>query len=64
MEKRVIRPSKRYGYGDLIAFALIVVHKDATDEPRSYLNAINRDKSKEWIKVMNEEIMSLMKNHT
>lgn len=64
MEKIVIRPSKRYAYGDLIAFALIAVYEDTTDEPRSYLNAINCDKSKEWIKVMDEEIMFLMKNHT
>lgn len=64
MEKKVIRPSKRYAYRDLIVFALIAVHEDATDEPRSYLNVINCDKSKKWIKVMDEEIMSLMKNHT
>ncbi|KAH9763957.1 hypothetical protein KPL70_001353 [Citrus sinensis] len=63
-EKRVIRPPRRYAYADLIAFALTVAHEIATNEPRPYSEAINSDKAEEWIKAMDEEMMSLKKNHT
>ncbi|KAH9680956.1 hypothetical protein KPL71_026757 [Citrus sinensis] len=63
-EKRVIRPPRRYAYADLIAFALTAAHEIATDEPRTYSEAINSDKAEEWIKAMDEEMMSLKKNHT
>ncbi|KAH9686286.1 hypothetical protein KPL70_014312 [Citrus sinensis] len=63
-EKRVIRPPRRFAYADLIAFALTAAHEIATNEPRTYSEAINSDKAEEWIKVMDEEMMSLKKNHT
>ena len=63
-EKRMIRPPRRYAYVDLIAFALTAAHEIATDEPRTYSEAINSDKAEEWIKAMDEEMMSLKKNHT
>ena len=63
-EKRVIRPPRRYAYADLIAFALTAAHEVTTDEPRTYSEAINSDKAEEWIKAMDEEMMSLKKNHT
>ena len=47
IEKRVIRPPRRYAYANLIAFALTTAHEVATDEPRTYSEAINSDKAEE-----------------
>ncbi|KAH9657209.1 hypothetical protein KPL70_022963 [Citrus sinensis] len=63
-EKRMIRPPRRYAYANLIAFALTAAHEIATNEPRTYSEAINSDKAEEWINAMDEEMMSLKKNHT
>ena len=63
-EKRVIRPPRRYTYTDLIAFTLTTTHEITADEPRKYSEAINSDKAEEWIKAIDEEMMSLKKNHT
>ncbi|KAH9680944.1 hypothetical protein KPL71_026750 [Citrus sinensis] len=63
-ENRVIKPPRRYAYADLITFALTAAHEIATDEPRTYSEAINSNKVKEWIKAIDEEMMSLKKNHT
>ena len=65
IEKREIKPPRRYAYADEPrTFALTAAHEVATDEPRTYSEAINSDKAEELIKAMDEEIMSLKKNHT
>ena len=45
MEKRVIRPPKRYAHADLIAFALTVSHELDSDEPKIYSKAIKGNES-------------------
>ena len=39
-ERRVINPSLRFGYVDMVAFALNVVEEIENDEPRNYVEAI------------------------
>ncbi|KAH9778870.1 Integrase catalytic domain-containing protein [Citrus sinensis] len=63
-EKRQIRPPQRYGYVDLIAYALAASHGIDVDEPKSYAEAIQSSNKLEWQEAMNKEISSLKKNHT
>ncbi|KAH9687012.1 hypothetical protein KPL70_014605 [Citrus sinensis] len=63
-EKREIRPPQRYGYADLIAYALAASHDIDVDEPKSYAEAIQSSNKSEWQEAMNDEIASLKKNHT
>ncbi|KAH9716149.1 Integrase catalytic domain-containing protein [Citrus sinensis] len=63
-EKRQIRPPLRYGYADLIAYALAASNDIDVDEPKSYAEAIQSSNKTEWQEAMNEEIASLKKNHT
>ncbi|KAH9647652.1 hypothetical protein KPL70_025267 [Citrus sinensis] len=63
-EKRQIRPPQRYGYADLIAYALAASHDIEVDEPKSYAEAIQSSNKSKWQEAMNEEIASLKKNHT
>ncbi|KAH9724032.1 hypothetical protein KPL70_007344 [Citrus sinensis] len=63
-EKRQIKPPQRYGYADLIAYALAASHNIDVDEPKSYAEAIQSSNKSEWQEAMNDEIASLKKNHT
>ncbi|KAH9698599.1 hypothetical protein KPL71_024065 [Citrus sinensis] len=63
-ENRQIRPPLRYGYADLIAYALAASNDIDVDEPKSYAEAIQSSNKIEWQEAMNEEIASLKKNHT
>lgn len=63
-QRREIRPPKRFGYADILAYALSVEHKKDTYEPDSYQEAVSCDKRNKWIKAMEAEINSLNKNGT
>ncbi|KAH9699562.1 hypothetical protein KPL71_024410 [Citrus sinensis] len=63
-KKRESKPPKRYAYADLIAFALSAAQRIEEDEPKTYTEAVSSKDSKKWIAAMNEEMRSLIKNHT
>jgi len=60
-ESREINPPKRYDYADLICYAMIAVQEVQDLEPNNFREALE---SKDWLKSMNEEILSLEKTHT
>ncbi|KAH9650990.1 hypothetical protein KPL70_026576 [Citrus sinensis] len=62
--KRESKPHKRYAYADLIAFALSVAQGIEEDEPKTYTEAVSSKDSKKWVAAMDEEMRSLIKNHT
>jgi hypothetical protein len=47
-----------------IAFAFAMVDGTIGDEPSTYHDVIDNNKSREWLIAMNEEIESLEKNKT
>jgi len=62
--KREIKQPKRYGYVDLIAFALVAVNEVLEEDPKT-IKAVLASKEKEkWLSAMNEEIKCLHDNHT
>ncbi|KAH9781301.1 hypothetical protein KPL71_008412 [Citrus sinensis] len=63
-EKRKVKAPLRYGYADLIAYALTASHQIDDDEPKNYKEAIQGPYKDEWKKAMDEEIYSLKKNNT
>jgi hypothetical protein len=63
-QKRQIRPPQRYGYADLVAYALTVAEDTAVQEPSTYSEAVTSSESAQWVVAMNEEIESLHKNQT
>ncbi|KAH9647611.1 hypothetical protein KPL70_025255 [Citrus sinensis] len=62
--RRQIKQTRRYGYADLISYALAAAHQIDEDEPKIYKEAVQSKFSKEWQQAMYEEIMSLYKNNT
>ncbi|KAH9754462.1 reverse transcriptase Ty1/copia-type domain-containing protein [Citrus sinensis] len=46
------------------AFALSAAHGIEVDEPKTYTEAVSSKDSKKWIAAMDEEMRSLIKNHT
>ncbi|KAH9687838.1 hypothetical protein KPL70_014918 [Citrus sinensis] len=63
-KKRESKPPKRYAYADLIAFALSAAQGIEEDEPKTYTEAVSSKDSKKWVVAMDEEMRSLIKNHT
>ncbi|KAH9728046.1 hypothetical protein KPL70_008880 [Citrus sinensis] len=63
-ERRQIRPPQRYGYADLIAYALAASHEVEEDEPTSYREAMKSSYKSEWQRAMEDEMDSLYKNNT
>ncbi|MCI46550.1 copia LTR rider, partial [Trifolium medium] len=63
-ERRVITPPNRYGYADLICYALNAAEEVQDLEPNNFREALESNDSKDWLKAMNEEMLSLEKNHT
>lgn len=45
---------QRYGYADLIAYALSVIDEPTCNEPTSYKEAIECDEKAHWLKAMRE----------
>lgn len=50
--RREIKPPLRFGYADLIAYALSVTSDMVESEPESYKEAISCDHSKQWIEAI------------
>lgn len=60
---RRIKASKRFGFENLIAYALMTVMKyNEESEPLSNTEAINSKDSQKWFTAMVEEFESLQKN--
>ena len=48
----------------MVSFALHVAEKVIYKEPKTYREAVSCSEKKDWIRAMNEEIESLLKNKT
>ncbi|KAJ4703438.1 Retrovirus-related Pol polyprotein from transposon TNT 1-94 [Melia azedarach] len=59
-------PPKRYGFEDMVAYALQVAEEVDTDsnEPSTYKEAVTCTESTQWLAAMGDEIESLHKNQT
>ncbi|GJY93252.1 retrotransposon protein, putative, ty1-copia subclass [Tanacetum coccineum] len=57
------RPS-RSKVDDMAAYAFAIAEKEDTHEPITFHEAINSSEKDEWVHAMEEEMSSLMKNHT
>lgn len=62
--RRQIKAPVRYGYVDLIAYALMSAEDMPSEEPASYSEAIKSEKCDRWIEAMKEEVNSLHRNQT
>ena len=63
-QRREVRPPIRYGYFDLVSYALLSAEETAGDEPLSYEEAMRLKDSKLWLEAMKSEMESLNKNKT
>lgn len=63
-KNRQIRPPKRYGYINLVAYALSVAEDIEVQELCTYHEAITNGESAQWTIAISEEIESLHNNHT
>ena len=63
-EKRVIKPTKRYGHADIICYALSVLEEIQNSEPKIWREAIKSEDNQLWLQAMSEEMESLRKNKT
>jgi len=61
-EKRTITAPSRYGYADLVSFALNADEDVQEPEPRNFKEAFESKESKYWLNAVNEEMDSLEKN--
>jgi hypothetical protein len=57
-------PPQRYGYANLVAYALIVAEDTAVQEPSTFLEVVTSSESAQLVVAMNKEIESLHKNQT
>jgi len=62
--RREIKQPKRYGYADLIAFALVAASEVLEEDPKVVKAVLARKEKEKWLSAMNEEIKSLHDNHT
>ena len=58
--KRTIKPPARYGFEDLVSYALITSSRD----PTTFQEAIHSQEKSRWVGDVVEEIQSLHKNQT
>lgn len=58
--KRIIKPPERYGYKDMVAYALTVIGED----PSTFQEVVDNPKRDRWMEAMVEEMESLKKNKT
>ena len=61
-ERRTITAPRRYGYADLVCYALNAAEDVQDSEPRNFKEAFESKVSKYWLKAVNEEMDSLEKN--
>ena len=58
--RRIIKPPIRYGFEDLVSYALITSSRDST----TFQEAKHSQEKSRWVGVVVEEIQSLHKNQT
>ncbi|WVZ13024.1 hypothetical protein V8G54_017554 [Vigna mungo] len=64
-ERRISKPTKRFGEADLICYALNAAEDlNRSDEPRSYKEALDSSDQHLWQVAMEEELEALKKNST
>ena len=63
-QRRVITPPARYNNSSLVYYALCVAEGIECSEPLNYKEALRSNERSRWIKVMKEEMESLIKNKT
>ena len=63
-ERRQTRPPQKYGYSDLVAYALTTAEGMGIHEPSTYTEAVTCVESEKWATAMVEELESLHKNQT
>ena len=63
-ERREIRPPQKYGFSDLVAYALTIAEDMGIEEPSTYTEAVSCSESEKWAVAMAEELESLHKNQT
>ena len=52
--KRNIKPPDKFGFADLIAYALLTAMEYEESEPLSYQESINNNESMKWLTTMNQ----------
>jgi len=62
--KRQTRLPRRYGYANLITYALEAAHEIDDEEPKTFNEAIRSKFRTKWKEVMDDEILSLHNNET
>ncbi|KAH9670481.1 hypothetical protein KPL70_017006 [Citrus sinensis] len=62
--RRETKPPSRYAYAMMITYVLNSVVDIAIEEPTSYREAVKSSNKSNWIKAMDEEMDSLIKNKT
>lgn len=63
-ERKKIKPPQRFGYADMIAYALNAASMVTDEEPRSYEEAMESKDHEKWQHAMVEGMKSLYKNQT
>lgn len=63
-ERRIVKPTKRYGQSELLTFALIEANEEVQIEPKTYKEAITNSEAEHWNLAIQEQIESLYKNNT
>jgi hypothetical protein len=58
--KRTIRPPIRYGFEDMVSYALVI----SSGDPTTFQEIVNSQEKSKWMGAMAEEMESLHKNHT
>lgn len=61
---REIIPPWRYGYVNLICYYLNMVERLEGFKPNTFREALESKDSQRWLKMVSDEMYSLMKNHT
>ena len=63
-QKRQVKPTKRFGYADLIGYALATANEIDDEEPKSFKEATQSLVKEECQRAIEEEMTSLYKNKT
>ena len=56
--RREIKQPKRYGYVDLIAFAVVAASEVLEEDPKTVKVVLASKEKEKWLSAMNEEIKS------
>ena len=62
--QRQIKEPERYGFDNIMSYALQIVEEINSFEPTTYQEAISYFEVEEWMMAMNKKMESLLKNQT